>query len=225
MWELVAKQILKQAGKKIGNNFFSDEANGPEAYADRIKRDFKFNDYAEAQAVYDADPAFWERYYRELPSPDWKKTTIQDSAAAAGVPSRNNVFEYGFPESRSFQTPSSEALPVRKLSTWYTRPDGSRVLDRVAGRMAGPVGIDASNAGSPALAMWAGIGGANGSLPPSRALDTGASPPPYHPVTSQQAPRGLPAMLGEAAAFDPSNPDVPPSGGLPGLIQEYLRNR
>ncbi len=103
MWELLAKQILKQAGKKAGNKFFSDEANGPEAYADRIMRDFKFNDYAEAQALYDADPAFWERYYRELPSPDWKKTTVQDSAAAAGVPSRNNVFEYGFPKSGSIQ--------------------------------------------------------------------------------------------------------------------------
>jgi hypothetical protein len=32
-------------------------------------------------------------------------------------------------------------------------------------------------------------------------------------------------LLAEIGAFDQSNPDVSPSGGLPGLIQEYLRNR
>jgi len=31
-------------------------------------------------------------------------------------------------------------------------------------------------------------------------------------------------MLAEAAALDPSNPEAPLTGGLPGLIQEYLRN-
>ena len=97
MWELLAKQLLRQAGKEIGNSFFNDEANGPEAYADRIKRDFKLDDYADAWALYDSDRAYWEKYYRELPDPDWKNVTVRDSAAAAGVPSRNNVFEYGFP--------------------------------------------------------------------------------------------------------------------------------
>lgn len=32
-------------------------------------------------------------------------------------------------------------------------------------------------------------------------------------------------MLAEVGAFDPSDPDAPPSGGLPGMIREYLRNR
>ena len=43
------------------------------------------------------------------------------------------------------------------------------------------------------------------------------------PSASQRAPRGLPAMLAEIGDFDPSDPEAPPSGGLPGLIQEYLR--
>ena len=225
MWEFLAKQLLKQAGKNIGNSFFSDEASGPEVYADRIKRDFKFNDYAEAWALYDSDREFWERYYRELPSPDWKKVTVQDSAAAAGVPSRNNVFEYGFPESRSVPNPSSEAPPLRKLSTWYVRPDGSTEADNLAGRISRPAAIDPSNAGWPAPSPSTGFGGANGDLRPSRVLDTGTSPIPYLPLASQRAPRGLPALLAEFGAFDPSNPEAPPSGGLPGLIQEYLRNR
>jgi len=58
---------------------------------------------------------------------------------------------------------------------------------------------------------------------PSPIFDTGAPPIPYLPA-SQSVPRGLPAMLAEAGGFDPSNPEAPPAGGLPGLIQEHLRN-
>jgi hypothetical protein len=89
----------------------------------------------------------------------------------------------------------------------------------------GPAGTDATNAGWPAPSPPTGTSRANGGLPPLRVLDTGASPIPYLPVASQQAPRGLPALLAEVGAFDLSNPEAPPSGGLPGLIQEYLRNR
>jgi hypothetical protein len=40
MWEFLAKQLLREAGRKIGGRFFNDEANGPEVYADRIKKRF-----------------------------------------------------------------------------------------------------------------------------------------------------------------------------------------
>jgi hypothetical protein len=103
MWEFLAKQLLRQAGTRIGGKFFNDEANGPEAYADRIKRDFHMHDYADAWALYASDPAYWEKYYRPLPDPDAKGMMVQDSAASAGVPSRNNVFEYGFPASNPTQ--------------------------------------------------------------------------------------------------------------------------
>lgn len=59
----------------------------------------------------------------------------------------------------------------------------------------------------------------------SDAFGNGAHPIPYFPLASQQAPRGLPALLAEIGAFDSLNPEAWPSGGLPGLIQEYLRNR
>jgi hypothetical protein len=38
-------------------------------------------------------------------SPTWNDVFVRDSAAAAGVPSRNNVYEYGFPEPGSVQPP------------------------------------------------------------------------------------------------------------------------
>ncbi|WP_375775794.1 hypothetical protein ACE103_28650 [Bradyrhizobium sp. ma5] len=41
---------------------------------------------------------FLRTYDRPPPSPEWRRAFVRDSAAAAGVPSRNNVFEYGYPD-------------------------------------------------------------------------------------------------------------------------------
>jgi hypothetical protein len=190
MWEFLARQLLKQAGKKA---VFNDEANGPEAYADRIKRDFKLDDYAGAWALYDSDRAFWERYYRDLPRPDAKSDFVQDSAAAAGFPGRNNVFEYGFPG--PVRPPMSEVSPGQRSSIG----DGS----------------------IPTSGLAAGMTERPGMVPSA-----------FHPRVPRvsylddprRTPRGLPTMLAEGGAFDPLNPETPPSGGLPGLIREYLRN-
>ena len=210
MWDFLAKQILKQAGKKIGNSFFSDDANAPEVYADRIKRDFKLDDYAEAWSLYDSDPAYWERYYRELPRPDWKNDVIMNSAAAAGVPSRNNVFEYGFPESGPIRSSDSEVLPVRKLSTRHVRPGGMVASESLADPMSGR-GVTPDD-------------GSDGRLSPSHAFDTGTSSIQHLSDVSQRAPRGLPALLADAGASDDLSQSTSRAGGLPGLIQDYLRN-
>lgn len=149
-----------------------------------------------------------ERRWDSIPTPDfvpsplpnargWRDDLVRDSAAAAGFPSRYNVFEHGYPEPISMPSPSSETPSVRKLSTWHVRPDG------------------ASPAGSLAE---------NGVLP-SRIFGTDAAPISYPAVSPQHAPRGLPALLAEIGAFDSLEREAPPSGGLPGLIQEYPRNR
>lgn len=119
MWELPARVLLnaaaKQAGSGIAAKLFNDVANEPEAYADRIKRDFKLHDYADAWALYDSNRAYWEKYYSPPPSePDWKNTFVRDSAAAAGAPGPNNVFEYGYPDSGPMQPSTGEMPPLRR---------------------------------------------------------------------------------------------------------------
>jgi hypothetical protein len=59
---------------------------------------------------------------------------------------------------------------------------------------------------------------------PSDGYVNGVPPIPFPPLASQRALGGLPALLAEVGAFDPSSPEAPPIGGLAGLIQEYLRN-
>jgi len=61
--------------------------------------------------------------------------------------------------------------------------------------------------------------------PSSDVFANGVHPIPYVPLASEQAPRGLPALLAERGAFDSLKPELPSSGGLLGLIQEYLRTR
>jgi hypothetical protein len=159
MWEFLARQLLKQAGREAAGKFFNDEANGPEAYADRIKRDFRIPDYADAWALYDSNRPYWERYYNPLPNdPDWKADFVRDSAAAAGVPSRNNIFEYGFPSASSAQ-PSvggvnvnqpppvvfdTGAPPVPFVSATSTNASGG-----LMGLLAEVGAIDPSNPGQP----------------------------------------------------------------------------
>jgi hypothetical protein len=47
---------------------------------------------------------FLTKYILPPPSgPDSKNVFVRDSAAGAGVPSRNNVYEYGYPDSSSGQ--------------------------------------------------------------------------------------------------------------------------
>jgi hypothetical protein len=44
------------------------------------------------------------------------------------------------------------------------------------------------------------------------------------PSPARNAPLGLPGLLMQIGAFDPSSPDQPPAGGLLGLIQDNMRN-
>ncbi len=58
------------------------------------------------------------------------------------------------------------------------------------------------------------------------ALNAWASSPPYRPAAPemQGAPVGIPGLLAQVGAFNPSDPDQPPTGGLLELLQEYMRN-
>lgn len=96
---------------------FNDDANAPEAYADRIKRDLHLHDYDDAREFYTSDPAYWQNVYNPQPNnPDAKQTYVRGSAAAAGVPSRYNVFEYGFPDSVTVQPPAPRTTTVNNAT-------------------------------------------------------------------------------------------------------------
>ena len=107
MWNLALRLLLDQArkepfrrvGKTIAGTLFPKELNAPEVYVERIKRDHRIADYYDAWQLYNSDPDYWERYYNAPPNDvEAKDIFVRDSAAQAGVPSRRNVFEYGYPD-------------------------------------------------------------------------------------------------------------------------------
>lgn len=93
----------------------------------------------------------------------WTKPSILDAVRSAGVPSRNTVWEYGYPNSLSSGSPNA--------------------------------GNDSSRS----------------------VFEKGASP-----VLLPSVPYGLPGLMAETGAVGPDG--APPAGGLPGLIQDYMRN-
>ena len=90
---------------------------------------------------------FLTRYILPPPSgPDSKSTFVRDSAAAASVPSRSNVFEYGFPEPGSAQPNAFDtgAPPVPYL------PSGSQgKTGGIPGMLAAAMGVDPTNPDQP----------------------------------------------------------------------------
>jgi hypothetical protein len=78
MWQLfleqlmreVQKQAAKQAAREAGKGIASlliGAPNKPEAYADRINKEFNLRSYAKAWALYDSDRAYWEKLYGDDP--------------------------------------------------------------------------------------------------------------------------------------------------------------
>lgn len=60
----------------------------------------------------------------------------------------------------------------------------------------------------------------------NRAPGDWVQPLPFRPTPTltQNAPGGIPGLMKQLGAFDPSNPDQPPAGGLLRLIQDYMRD-
>jgi hypothetical protein len=222
MWQSILTRLLgSAAAQRLAGGI--RELNAPEVYADRIKRDMHLRDYADAWALYSSDPKYWERYYAPPAKPDWNDELVHDSAAAAGVPSRYNVFEYGFPQ------PSADAARV-----------GAAPLERSLRRGTGNVGVTSeppvrflpgrpSSVPGDGMTNWS-TGYANGNAMDGRATSSGfsgrVSPVPYVPQAPQSTSVGIPGMIAAATGNTSSDPTwfQPPAGGLLGMIQDYMRS-
>ncbi len=158
MLNFLLNQLLKQGGRSLAGLAFTKELNAPEIYVDRIKRDLRIPDYHDAWQVYNSDPAYWERYYNPPSSAvEAKDTFVRDSAAQAGIPSRRNVFEYGYPEPDA-TAPSAEGGSLGRASG-----SGPSFADRFGNWTASQAGI----VPAPGEADGEPAAGARGSVRPA----------------------------------------------------------
>ena len=79
MWQLILERlalelarkdqngVAKEFGRRIAAEFSNGELNKDEAYADRIKREFRLRDYYQAWSPYDSDRAYWKQLYGDDP--------------------------------------------------------------------------------------------------------------------------------------------------------------
>lgn len=143
------------------------------------------------------------------------------------------MWEYGYP------SPSTSNAPASTPSSAHSvRPESNEGSD-AAVRFAGPIGSNSMSSvasgiaalvGTNPFSRWPslpqmGLGRPSSNQPSPRVFDTGAPPIPY--VSSSQGKiGGLPGMIASRAGLDPSNPNepVPPPGGLPGLLLEWMHN-
>lgn len=147
------------------------------------------------------------------PSPgglDRNQVFVRDSAAAAGIPSRNNVFEYGYPESDRSRSSIDESSPVRKLVTQSSRPDGS-IPVFPSESLQGDVGTVGMTSNSPVRFLSSRYQNPlGGGMAGWRASVDGVDPQrPTQPAPPRTTPRP------EPSSQEPR--------GLPGLLLEYLR--
>lgn len=74
MWQLflerlmngVQRQVVKQGVRGVGLGLIGGLSK-PEAYVDRINREFNLRDYAKAWNLYDSNRAYWEKLYGDDP--------------------------------------------------------------------------------------------------------------------------------------------------------------
>jgi hypothetical protein len=209
VWNFLVRQILRQALKRgakqeLGLGIGGDPLNEDEAYVDRMKRDFHIDDYYKALELYNSDPSYWRQYYRPLPSPDPAHERIRDSAAMAGVPSRYNVWEYGYPDETTNsvipQSPSNNPAP----------PTGKKSESSGSAEPTARAATDASDAPMSLFSYLMSTGNFNGAVPTSPANAAPSGPPSFQtasalrPSTTRDASdTGQPRFL-LGRTYDPS---------------------
>jgi hypothetical protein len=120
MWKFSAKKI----GGKIAANLSlrPSELSKPEAYIDRIKREFQLPEYADALVRYYSDPAYWRKLYGDDPLNSPNRPVPQDALSPPkggsyrGAPSSSDPVHRGFPLIPDFIT-SFKCQALSILST------------------------------------------------------------------------------------------------------------
>ncbi|WP_456624019.1 hypothetical protein [Bradyrhizobium sp. P5_C12] len=138
----------------------------------------------------------------------WIKELIKDSVDGAGLPSRRNVWEYGYPEPEGGKSPETSAIPVRRLTRVGTSNAGA-----VSASGSAPAPYPSTF--NDRFGDWGGPSGEPQSSQASRPIGVFANEPNSSMASSV---RGFDTRSDARSATSGS------AGGLLGMIQDYMRN-
>lgn len=125
MWNLMAKPI----GRKIAGEFFNRELSKPEAYIDRIKREFKLDEYADALVRYHSNLAYWKKLYGDDPLNSPNHPVPQDAlpprkgGSYLDAPSSGDPVHRGFRRLPDFHYQLQMPSPVDSFGTRFGKWD------------------------------------------------------------------------------------------------------
>jgi hypothetical protein len=219
--------IAGQIGRKyLSELITSSEANKPEAYIDRIKREFQLPEYADALVRYYSNPAYWKKLYGDDPLNSANHPVPQDAlpppkgGSYLGAPSSSDPVYRGFPLLPDFHYQLQMPSPVDSFDTRFGKPGSipnppASFDDRFGKRGSAPV-ADPRDSFNDRF-------GNGGSVPAAGSGDTrSAALPTLEKYRRSEASDG-PLMASAQGAFPATpafQPDIVSTGGVLGKSVE-----
>ncbi|MDO9294830.1 hypothetical protein [Bradyrhizobium sp.] len=143
MWGPIAKRVAKKVAEKfsarrvaedfaadrIADEFFNDELSKPEAYVDRIKKEYQLPERADALLRYNSDPAYWKKLYGDDPLNSPNRPVPQEAlppprgGSYRDAPSSSDPVYRGFPLLPDFHYQLQMPSPVDSFDTRFRKWD------------------------------------------------------------------------------------------------------
>ena len=143
MWGPIAKRVAKKVAKKfsargaaedfaalkIADEFFNNELGKPEAYVDRIKKEFQLPERADALLRYNSNPAYWKKLYGDDPLNSPNRPVPQEAlpppkgGSYRDAPSSSDPVYRGFSLLPDFHYQLQMPSPVDSFDTRFRKWD------------------------------------------------------------------------------------------------------
>jgi hypothetical protein len=219
--------LIAKAGRKFASELItSSEANKPEAYIDRIKREFQLPEYADALVRYYSNPAYWKKLYGDDPLNSPNRPVPKEAmrppegGSYLDAPASGDPVYRGFPRLPDFHYQLQMPSPVDSFDTRFGKqgaiPNPPASFDDRFGKWGSAPAADPRDSFNNRFGSW-------GSVPAAVSGDTGSPLLRALEKYRRSETSGGPAMASaqEAVPATPAlQPDIVSTGGVLGKFRE-----
>jgi hypothetical protein len=216
--------LIAQIGRKFVTELLtSSEANKPEAYIDRIKREFQLPEYADALLRYNSNPAYWKKLYGDDPLNSPNHPVPQDALLprkGGSAPSSSDPVYRGFPLLPDFHHQLQMPSPVDSFATrfgkWGAIPKPPASFDERFGKWGSAPVADPRDSFNNRFGSWGSVpaaGSGDTRSPVLRALEK------YRRSESSDGPV-MASAQGAFTATPAVRPNIVGTGGVLGKFRD-----
>jgi hypothetical protein len=219
--------LIAKIGRKFASELItSSEANKPEAYIDRIKREFQLPEYADALVRYYSNPAYWKKLYGDDPLNSPNRPVPKEAlpppkgGSYLDAPSSSDPVHRGFPRLSDFHYQLQMPSPVDSFGTrfgeWDSIANPPAALDGRFGKWGSAPAADPRDSFNDRFGNWVSVPAAGSGDTRSPVLRT------LEKYRRSEAADG-PVMASAKGAFPATfafQPDIVGTGGVLGKFVE-----